>query len=391
LFADAFAAARLIDGATFATDDFAVVISKDELEFCAADFDAQKHDADLTTETQRHREDFNFCEGKCRSQRVSRIKLTTMCPDWPWARQTPGGQGQWGDAEFIIDQHGTDADWWFVYDDMPAEEATRICSGAAVLITPEPPALKKYPQKYLEQFDWVITSDRGIDHQGRVLRQQGLPWHVGRTQTAGRNISFSKDYDELKSLWPIPKTKLISAIASDKRHTPGHRARCDFVERLKRYFGESLDVFGWGGREIPDKWDGIASYRYHIAIENSAQADYWTEKLSDAYLAGAFPIYFGAPNIADYFPADSIRTIEINDPQGGIRQIEEILRTDPFDPEKLKVCRDLVLDKYNLFALMADFISDKGSGQMGATTRKLAPVKEFQGSAIRRRLAGLFR
>jgi hypothetical protein len=43
LFANAFAAARFIHRTAFATDNFATAISEDELEFGAADFDAQKH------------------------------------------------------------------------------------------------------------------------------------------------------------------------------------------------------------------------------------------------------------------------------------------------------------------------------------------------------------
>jgi len=327
---------------------------------------------------------------------VTRIKLTTMCPNWPWARQTPGGRGIWENAEFVIDQFGACADWWFVYDDLTRAETVQIQNGVAVLITPEPPALKKYPQKFLDQFDWVITSDREIEHPGRVLMQQGLPWHVGRKQAAGRSLSFSKDYDELKSLWPIPKTKLISVIASDKRHTPGHRARFDFVERLKKHFGERLDVFGWGGREIPDKWDGIAPYKYHIAIENSAQPDYWTEKLSDAYLAGAFPIYYGAPNIHDYFPAECLRLIDINNAVGAIDQIEESLKDDPSGSQKLKVCRDLVLDQYNLFTLIAGFAVGRQRRDVATATRTLIPISAFIPkptwlARVARRLRGSFK
>jgi hypothetical protein len=322
---------------------------------------------------------------------VIRIKLTTMSPEWPWVRQTPGGSGRWGKAEFVIDRHGEGADWWFVYDDLPQKESIRGRSGTAVLITPEPPALKKYPEKFLAQFDWVITSDPAIIHPGRVLMQQGLPWHVGRKQAGGKNISFSKDYDELKSLWPVEKTKLISAIASDKKHTPGHRARHEFVERLRKHFGERIDVFGWGGREIPDKWDGIASYRYHVAIENSAQPDYWTEKLSDSYLAGAFPIYYGAPNIYDYFRADCFRLIDITKPDEAISGIEDVLTRNPHDARKLKVCRDLILEKYNLFAMMADFVSTKRTNQRTTAIRELIPINAVQPVTIRSRFRQLFR
>jgi hypothetical protein len=165
-------------------------------------------------------------------------------------------------------------------------------------------------------------------------------------------------------------------IASDKQHTPGHRARYNFVERLKQYFGERLDVFGWGGLEIPDKWDGIAPYKYHIAIENSAQPDYWTEKLSDAYLAGAFPIYHGAQNITDYFPADCLQSIDINKVEASIAKIEDILKSNAFNAKRLKNGRDLVLEKYNLFALCAEFIRSRQANRI-EITQKIKPAHTF--------------
>lgn len=291
-----------------------------------------------------------------------------MSPEWPWLRQTPGGAGIWNDAQFVIDRPFTSADWWVVYDDLPNSETVECAK--TVLITPEPPAHKTYSREFAAQFDCVITSDRSLVHPNKIHSQQGLPWHVGRLQNAGKNISFSKSYDELKSFWPVPKTKEISVIASDKAATDGHRARRDFVRQLQEHFGDRLEVFGWGGREIPDKWDGIAPFRYHIAMENSAAADYWTEKLSDAYLAGAFPIYFGCPNITNYFPPDSIAPFDFSIPQ-----IEKILADDPASRCDLKPARDLILDRYNLFPMLAEFCAKSPSGDRAMRT--IQPSSHF--------------
>jgi len=46
-------------------------------------------------------------------------------------------------------------------------------------------------------------------------------------------------------------------------------------------------------------------YRFIIAFENKVEKDYVTEKPFDAYIAGAIPIYWGAPNVDDYLPAGS--------------------------------------------------------------------------------------
>ena len=45
----------------------------------------------------------------------------------------------------------------------------------------------------------------------------------------------------------------------------------------------------------------LRPYRFVIAVENSAFEDYVTERIINAYLAGAIPIYWGTPNLDRYF------------------------------------------------------------------------------------------
>lgn len=46
----------------------------------------------------------------------------------------------------------------------------------------------------------------------------------------------------------------------------------------------------------------ISKYKFNIAFENSANVDYVSEKIYQAYLAGSIPIYFGAPNVDELIP-----------------------------------------------------------------------------------------
>ena len=52
---------------------------------------------------------------------------------------------------------------------------------------------------------------------------------------------------------------------------------------------------------LKKKEDGLKSYKYSIIIENSSEVNYFTEKLIDACLLETVPIYWGAPNISEYF------------------------------------------------------------------------------------------
>ena len=47
----------------------------------------------------------------------------------------------------------------------------------------------------------------------------------------------------------------------------------------------------------------LARYKFFIAFENSAATDFVTERIFNAWIAGAVPIYKGAPNIADFAPS----------------------------------------------------------------------------------------
>ena len=94
-------------------------------------------------------------------------------------------------------------------------------------------------------------------------------------------------------------------IASNKNMCKGHRDRLDWVDRLKDVDG--IDFFGRGfDTEIDTKEEGLCDYMFSIAIENASYETYFTEKLLDCFATGTIPVYYGAPNIGDYFNKDGI-------------------------------------------------------------------------------------
>lgn len=60
----------------------------------------------------------------------------------------------------------------------------------------------------------------------------------------------------------------------------------------------------------PHWWDhlhcAMSHYKFVLAIENTKTESYVTEKLFYALEAGSVPIYFGAPNVWDFVPPNSI-------------------------------------------------------------------------------------
>jgi glycosyltransferase involved in cell wall biosynthesis len=105
------------------------------------------------------------------------------------------------------------------------------------------------------------------------------------------------------------KTKNISCISSNKSFLDGHTDRLAMIHYiLSRGTKDCFDMFGDGFNFIEHKIDGLRDYRFSIAIENGYLNNMATEKISDCFLTGTIPIYYGCPNIGDYFHTDGIIT-----------------------------------------------------------------------------------
>ena len=254
--------------------------------------------------------------------------------------------------EFFISPH--EADVVFVYDDLPCKRLKLASSAYRVFFASEPKTVKTYSAKFLAQFDLVITSDRETPHPNRIFSQAALNWFVGATTDRGAILENPMKFEDFERHFPA-KTKLVSVVSSNKDFTQEHRDRLAFVEKLKEAFGDQIDVFGRGIRDFPDKRDVLDSYRYHIAIENCAAHDYWTEKLADPYLTLTYPIYHGCPNVLDYFSEEVLTRIDIYQPEQAIATIKEVLRSDLAEKrkEQLIAARHRILYEHNVFFVMA--------------------------------------
>ena len=67
------------------------------------------------------------------------------------------------------------------------------------------------------------------------------------------------------------------------------------------YFGQNIDVFGFGHHPIELKDHALDSYRFSIAIENMPSSHYMTEKICDVALGHSVPIYSGASMVNSFF------------------------------------------------------------------------------------------
>jgi len=98
------------------------------------------------------------------------------------------------------------------------------------------------------------------------------------------------------------KSKLISMIASTKLMCPGHQYRQEIAEKYKG----KVDRFGSGYDFIQKKEDALKDYYFSIQMENYTYPNYFTEKITDCFVTGTIPIFWGIPNIGEFFNESGI-------------------------------------------------------------------------------------
>lgn len=279
-----------------------------------------------------------------------KVKVSHPYSDLSTYRQSPGGKSIWGNYEFIFDYENklTEADYWIVLNDIPTNQTTKVPKGNTVLWTGEPYLVHRYPDAFVKQFGKVITCQPEITTDSVFHSQPAIPWFVHRS------------YDELKAMDSVPKSRKISMIVSNKQFTEGHKKRYDFAMKLKEHFGDQIDFFGRGINDFDDKWDVLADYEFSIAIENSQSADYFTEKIMDCYLSLTVPIYYGCPNINDYFSSSSMQLIDLDDFDGSIERIKALLDDKDYyakHVDALRIEKQKCLDEYNIFPVLANVLN----------------------------------
>jgi hypothetical protein len=110
------------------------------------------------------------------------------------------------------------------------------------------------------------------------------------------------------------KTKLCSFIVSNKKLTNGHNYRLSVLEKYK----DKVDFFGRGtSKELPWSIDdngntesgkiiGLKDYMFSFVFENSNYETAMSEKVTDCFAVGTIPIFWGAPDIGDFYNIDGI-------------------------------------------------------------------------------------
>lgn len=265
-------------------------------------------------------------------------------------RQTPGGKGVWEDITFTFDKV-KECDYIVVFNH-PIEDIKIKCrkKGRILLIQEPPNTRNEYLISYFPYFDTIISAfNKKI--ASRILHvPAALPWLI------------DKNYEELVALeaHTVQKKNKVSWVTSYSNIHPGHGPRLKFLEMLKQS-GLDADLFGRGIQPIADKFDALYPYKYTLAIENYSDDNYWTEKITDAYLSWTVPIYYGCKNIEDFFPANSFIKIDIEKPEEAFLIIAKCMNENFYEKniDAIEKARNLVLYTYQFFPFMTNLIKNE--------------------------------
>lgn len=190
-----------------------------------------------------------------------------------------------------------------------------------------------------------------------------------------------KPFEELVSLEYRAKPLSLSSVTSAITRTKGQRLRVGFLRDLVLRHPDMVDVYGYGwkgelGRsykgEIGNrfakasdlaalcKWKGLGEYRYSLAFENCIQANYFSEKIVDCWLAWTMPIYYGCPNLSDYVPKDSYYAIDIAKKKS-VDCVAEILARPIGETQisAMREARKLVLHRYNIWPTVREIVAGR--------------------------------
>lgn len=190
------------------------------------------------------------------------------------------------------------------------------------------------------------------------------------------------------------KRKDLSAMSSTKAmaHTV-HAQRLAFMLALKERLSDDLHLSGRGIAPVDDKAEAMADYRYHVAVENHVEPAHFTEKLTDCFVAGCLPFYFGDPTYDATFPKDAVIPIDIFDLDGAVSIIRHAIQTDQFAKRQtaLAEARKITLEQFNTLRAVAAKVEDlydpnaaRGGALCGRHAfRKAHPLKAISDAFFR--------
>jgi hypothetical protein len=203
-------------------------------------------------------------------------------------------QSLWKESDGIRFVDDDSYDWLVVFNDKKGAEP-RVPKERVIGFIQEPPDHDFFDRNIGSYCSTVYTcahpSAYGI--KGKLVGFPcGMFYHMDGPLT-----------DYLKDSIADSKSRVLSMVTSGISHG-------FYLNRVKlaRELAQTAyaDVYGRGlglGKgELQNKADGLIPYRYSVCMENGIWQGYISDKIIDAILCRAIPIYVGAPDVLEHIP-----------------------------------------------------------------------------------------
>eukprot|EP00775_Hariotina_reticulata_P003361 gene3361-3636_t len=160
-------------------------------------------------------------------------------------------------------------------------------------------------------------------------------------------LYYNSEYQPLPQLQaaPLPVEKKLNAILyinSNCKPRSGRQQIMQGFQQLLDQQGSTVELHSYGlcDRNMGDKAIKILDklgkvklgryYKFCLAMENSIEMDYVSEKVYHALESGCVPIYYGAPNVQEYVPEpDSIIDYaHLGSPAALLTELERLVADD---------------------------------------------------------------
>ncbi len=262
-----------------------------------------------------------------------------------WNRQSKGN-GRWGDIEITDENH--EIDYWAIVN-YPVDTHAHFRSERAIIFPMESSHAASH------WGDWTAPDPRNfVQVRSHNRYRNNSEWHLGMR------------YDDLV-VQPIEKSLQLSCVASSQTQYPGQHLRIEFLKYIEKS-GAAIDLFGYdnlhgfvnyrGALPSFDKREGILPYRYTVAIENSSEINYFTEKLVDAILGECLCFYWGCPNLEEYVDPAAFIRLPLDDFELSLQIIESAMRENEHARRlnAIRAEKRRILDEYQFFPTLARII-----------------------------------
>jgi len=167
----------------------------------------------------------------------------------------------------------------------------------------EPDEVSKMKQRIIDnhdKYDFILAYDTDIlsKCKNSILFPYGTTW--------------IKDFDFTKE-----KEYSITSIVGGKKMCSNHPLRHLLIDKVNDVTNIPVNLYN----SVNKPYVGVKNLKtiqsktyknevfysqFHIAIENTTQDNWFTEKLIDCFQSKTVPIYIGCPNIGDFFDVNGI-------------------------------------------------------------------------------------